>query len=201
MSIDEKRALIIVDAQKDFFTGGALAVKDAERIIEPLNTLSSAFFEANFPVFGCRDWHPKHHKSFKPDGPYPIHCVQGTPGAELHPDLATDGVFIVDKAYDKNDENMSAFADGRLLEMLKMTAVRGVYIGGVSTEFGVKATALDSIKAGFPTFVIWEAVITSRPDGEIDTAIAELVRAGVQFISMEEALSHLPTMSVVQAVL
>ena len=197
MGIDERRALIIVDVQNDFFSGGALAVSNAESVIMPLNRLTGAFFEANQSVFALRDWHPKDHKSFKPTGPYPVHCVQDTPGAKLHPDLMTDGVFVVDKAYKQDDEDMSAFADGRLLEMLKLTAVKSVYIGGVSTEFGVKATALDSIKAGFPTFIIWEAVITSRPDVEINTAIAELVRAGVQFVSIEEALSHLPKVSVV----
>lgn len=191
------KALVMVDVQNDFFSGGVLAVAGAEKVVDPLNRLARAFFEANMPVFACRDWHPGQHKSFKAfGGVYPVHCVQGTEGADLYPSLITSGVTVVDKAYRADDEDMSAFADGRLKDMMDLSMCKSIYIGGLTTEFGVKATALDALKHGFPTFIVQEAVVPAKPHNG-DRAIVELIKAGAQFVSIRETLQHLPKASIV----
>jgi len=191
------KAFVMVDVQSDFFKGGALEVPGAEGIVSRLNTIAQSFFEARMPVFACRDWHPADHVSFKENGgKYPVHCVQGSPGAELHPDLIQQGVTIVDKAYRRDDENMSAFADGRIKEMLDLSVCKTVFIGGLTTEFGIKATALDALRLGLEVFIVQEAIVPSKPHNG-DRAIAELVKAGAQFVSITEALSHLPKASIV----
>jgi len=188
----KQSALVIVDVQRDFFKGGVLVVPGAEAILEVCNRLSTAFFEASRPVFACRDWHPAEHNSFSR---YPPHCVQGTTGAELHPALNKVGVVLVDKAYRPEDENMSAFGDGRLAEMLKMSVVKNLYVVGISTEFGIKDTALDAVWLGLDVFVVEEGIASVGVDTG-DTAIADMVKEGVQFVKASEALSRLPKIKV-----
>jgi nicotinamidase/pyrazinamidase len=81
-------ALIVVDLQNDFLPGGALAVPHGEEVIAPLNHYIAAFAARGLPVFATRDWHPLNHCSFKENGgPWPVHCVQNTPGAAFAPGL------------------------------------------------------------------------------------------------------------------
>lgn len=191
------KALILVDVQHDFFKDGPLAVPHAESILPNLNRLTQAFFRANLPVFACRDWHPVGHKSFSSEGgPYPEHCIQGSKGADLHHSLLQNGITVVDKAYHVNDLDMSAFADGRLLEMLELSVVQSVYLAGISMEFGIKATALDALKLGLDTYLINEAIISCQPRHATKT-VAELGRAGGQFVSIDQVLEHLPKASIV----
>jgi nicotinamidase/pyrazinamidase len=191
------KAFVMVDVQRDFFDGGPLAVPGAEEIVGKLNRVAQAFFVAQQPVFACRDWHPTNHKSFKAQvGPYPVHCVQATDGAALHPGLIQQGVTVVDKAYKSSDDNMSAFADGRLKDMLDLSVCKAVYLGGLTTEFGIKATALDALGYGFQTYIILEAVVPAKPHSG-DKAIADLVKAGAQFVSITETLAHLPKANIV----
>jgi len=88
-------ALVMVDVQNDFTPGGALEVPDGDAVVEPLNRLAGRYKT----VFATRDWHPQDHHSFETEGgPWPIHCVQGTEGAELHPGLDRSRIDdVVDK--------------------------------------------------------------------------------------------------------
>jgi nicotinamidase/pyrazinamidase len=89
------QALIVVDVQNDFCPGGALAVPDGDAVVEPINRMAR---EASF-VVATRDWHPADHGSFaEQGGPWPAHCVQGTPGADLHAEIDQDQIdAVVDK--------------------------------------------------------------------------------------------------------
>src|SRR5215203_5369356 len=87
----KRRALIIVDVQNDFCPGGALAVQHGDEVVGPLNQLAREFLERGDIVVKSRDWHPPQTKHFAAyGGTWPIHCVQGTRGAEFHPDLIAD---------------------------------------------------------------------------------------------------------------
>ncbi|MGH7273756.1 MAG: isochorismatase family protein, partial [Nitrospiria bacterium] len=89
MKLDLHTALIIVHVQKDFCTGGALAVPQGGEVVPVMNRYIDLFLKSGAPIYATRDWHPFNHCSFKPQGgPWPIHCVQGTPGAQFHPLLA-----------------------------------------------------------------------------------------------------------------
>ena len=92
-----KDALIIVDVQNDFCPGGALAVRDGDQVVAALNGVSAAFEKAGLPVVATRDWHPGRTSHFKAyGGIWPSHCVQGTHGAEFHPDLVLGKDAVVD---------------------------------------------------------------------------------------------------------
>ena len=114
-------ALLIIDFQNDFVPGGALAVEGGDEIAEPIQKLAPHFDV----VAATRDWHPPDHVSFETEGgPWPVHCVQGTPGAELHP--AMDGVhvdFIVDIGRKREDEGYAGFEKSDLAEQLRRRGV------------------------------------------------------------------------------
>ncbi len=149
------KALIIVDVQNDFCPGGALAVKDGDKIISGINEIRHKFDE----IITTQDWHPIDHCSFKSNGGiWPIHCVQNTIGAELHKDLMSGYVNII-KGTMKNSDSYSAFYDDNgisigLLEYLVGCHIKQVYICGLATDYCVKFTALDAVKEGFKTYVI-----------------------------------------------
>jgi nicotinamidase/pyrazinamidase len=91
MAEDKRRALIIVDVQNDFCPGGSLAVERGDEVVEPLNQLARQFLARGDLVVKSRDWHPSGTKHFAAyGGTWPIHCVQGTHGAEFHPRLIED---------------------------------------------------------------------------------------------------------------
>src|SRR5215210_3009011 len=111
------RALVIVDFQRDFTPGGALAVAGGDEIAGRLNDLAhSGRFDL---VVATRDWHPPDHASFSDQGgPWPVHCVRDTPGAQLHPALDEHSVdMIVDKGQDATTEGYSGFEDTDLEEL------------------------------------------------------------------------------------
>ncbi len=84
MTNDKKKALIVVDVQNDFCPGGSLAVSQGNEVVAPLNKLMKEFLDRGEPVFKTRDWHPAKTKHFAAyGGTWPVHCVQGTPGAEF----------------------------------------------------------------------------------------------------------------------
>ncbi len=153
------KALIIVDVLNDFCLGGALAVKDGEGIIPGVNKIHYKF---DFSVT-IQDYHPKNHISFKSSGRggiWPDHCIQGTKGAEFHPDLS---LSIMDinflKGVNPNADSYSAFFDDDeistgLSEYLIQVGVDTVYICGLATDYCVKFTVLDALKEGFKTYVI-----------------------------------------------
>jgi nicotinamidase/pyrazinamidase len=143
------RALIIVDFQNDFTPGGALAVRDGDAIAPRIDALArSGDFDL---VVATRDWHPPDHGSFAAQGgPWPPHCVQGTPGAELHPALDRQLVdVVVDKGQDPGTEGYSGFEATGLAELLRDRGVDDVTVVGLATDYCVKNTALDALRQGF----------------------------------------------------
>jgi nicotinamidase/pyrazinamidase len=174
-------ALLIVDFQNDFTPGGALGVDGGDEIAARLNELAAdARFEL---VVATRDWHPPDHGSFREQGGiWPVHCVQGTPGAELHPDLDRTLVnVVVDKGQDVAADGYSGFEATLLEELLRAQGVDHVTIGGIATDYCVKNTALDALRLGFGVTVDSAAVrgVEVTP-GDSERALDEIRAAGGQ---------------------
>ena len=114
-------ALLIVDVQNDYCPGGAHPVPAGDAVVPVLNRWLRAAREKGIPVFVSRDWHPIDHRSFAPQGgPRPPHCVQGTDGAALHPDLQVPGnAVLLSKGDDAGHDAHSAFDGTRLAERLR----------------------------------------------------------------------------------
>jgi nicotinamidase/pyrazinamidase len=174
------RALVIVDFQNDFTPGGALAVPEGDEIAQRLNMLAhSGDFDL---VVATRDWHPPDHGSFaERGGPWPVHCVRDTPGAQLHPALDAQSVdVIVDKGRDPATEGYSGFEDTDLEELLRSHGIKDVTVVGLATDYCVKNTALDALRAGFGVQVDSDAVRGVDVDpGDSERALEELRAAGV----------------------
>jgi nicotinamidase-related amidase len=172
-------ALIIVDFQNDFTPGGALAVRDGDRIAERVNELAA---DPRFDlVVATRDWHPADHGSFaERGGPWPVHCVQGTDGAELHPSLARERVdVVIDKGTDPGTEGYSGFEGTTLGELLRERGIDSVTILGLATDYCVKNTALDALRQGLAVTVDSEGVRgVDVADGDSERALDELRSAG-----------------------
>jgi nicotinamidase/pyrazinamidase len=173
-------ALVIVDFQNDFTPpDGALAVPDGDAIAGRLNELAhSGAFDL---VVATRDWHPPDHGSFaERGGPWPAHCVADTPGAQLHPELDASVVdVIVDKGQDPGTEGYSGFEGTQLEQLLRERGIDEVTVVGLATDYCVKNTALDALRAGFQVAVDTSAVrgVEVAP-GDSERALEELREAG-----------------------
>jgi nicotinamidase/pyrazinamidase len=174
------RALVIVDFQNDFTPpDGALAVPEGDRIAERLNALArSGEFDL---VVATRDWHPPDHGSFaERGGPWPVHCVRDTPGAQLHADLDAAAVnVIVDKGQDPDAEGYSGFEATELGDLLRERGIEELTVAGLATDYCVKNTALDALREGFAVTVDTAAVrgVEVEP-GDSQRALEELRAAG-----------------------
>jgi len=179
-------ALVIVDVQNDFCPGGALPVAGGDEVVPVLNRYVEAFTAAGRLVVADRDWHPSETTHFvQYGGAWPAHCVQGTPGAEYHPDLRlTPETVHVLKGMGANEDAYSAFqgrdADGRVLgTLLADHGVRKLYVGGLATDYCVRATVLDGLKAGFEIVLLGDACrgVNVQP-GDDERAVEEMRAAG-----------------------
>jgi len=182
-------ALIIVDVQVDFCPGGALPVPEGDKIVPVLNEYIRKFDSAGALIIATRDWHPPNHISFRDyGGLWPQHCVQGTKGAEFHPDLRLPNkVLIVSKATDPKREAYSGFEGTGLDEMLRRFGVRRVFVGGLATEYCVKNTVLDALKYGFETFLLEDAVKGIDVNlGDTERAIREMLEKGAKKLSLTD---------------
>jgi nicotinamidase/pyrazinamidase len=196
-------ALVIVDFQNDFTPGGALPVPEGDTIAAPLARLLDRFDL----VVATRDWHPAGHGSFDgvelapgewrgsdPPATWPVHCVQGTPGAELHPalDRAKVGV-IVDKGADESEPGYSAFDGTGLAGLLRGRGVDRIVVAGLATDYCVRQTVLDALDAGFAVVVVEDAIrgVDVEP-GDSARAIAEMRAAGAVFVRSDEVAASAP---------
>jgi nicotinamidase/pyrazinamidase len=180
--VDSTRdALIIVDVQNDFCPGGALAVPQGDEVITTINRL----LKQRWLSVATMDWHPAEHSSFEPHGgPWPPHCVQGTTGAELHPDLDADSIQLTITKASRHDKDAYSGFDGTdLAIILREKGIERVVVCGIATDYCVKATAHDALKEGFEVFVLEDAIrgVEVNP-GDSQRAIEELRRAGAQVI-------------------
>ena len=185
--------LLIVDVQNDFCPGGALAVAQGDRVVPVLNRYIEIFSKDKNPVIASRDWHPRQTKHFKEcGGVWPVHCVQNTPGAAFHPALKLPPrTIIVSKGMDPEKDSYSAFQaiDERgqpLLEILKDLDVKELWIGGLATDYCVKASVLDALKY-FKVDLLVDAVkgVNIKPD-DSQKAMEEMIKSGAIKITLKE---------------
>jgi nicotinamidase/pyrazinamidase len=195
-------ALIVIDVQNDFCPGGALAVAEGDRIIPEINAMLRTF-----PVrVLTQDWHPADHMSFaanhpgaKPFGvtqmPYgpqvlwPVHCVIGTEGAELHADLQTDPAdLIIRKGFRAAIDSYSAFFENDnttptgLDGYLRARGVDAVTLVGLATDYCVAYSALDAARLGYDVTVRLSACRAIDLNGSLASALDQMRAAGVQLI-------------------
>lgn len=203
------KALIIVDVQNDFVPGGALAVQEGDQVVPVINRLQQHF---DF-IVATQDWHPRDHGSFAANHTgrqpgemidlyglrqvlWPVHCVQGSTGAEFHPDLyKSNWKAIFRKGSDKTVDSYSGFFDnGRrgdtgLGAFLEAEGVKSVFVCGLATDYCVKYTALDAISLGFETVLIKDACrAVNLKESDEAAAIEEMRAAGVRIQTAEEIL-------------
>lgn len=197
-------ALIVVDVQNDFCPGGALPVPEGDQVVPVVNRIQHGFEL----VVATQDWHPASHGSFAANHPgrkpgetielaglaqilWPVHCVQGTPGADLHSALDRSRIArVFPKGTDPSVDSYSGFFDnGRrsstgLDDYLKGRGVNGVYVCGLATDYCVKATALDAVGLGYRTCLIQDACrgVELRP-GDVRQAIDDMRAAGVVILT------------------
>lgn len=190
----EKAALILADIQNDFCPGGALQISEGDKVVPVANRYTKLFRESGLPVYITRDWHPPetiHFIAF--GGPWPPHCVQGTEGAEFHPDLDVPrDAVIISKGADPNTDSYSAF-DGkdergmRLAGSLKEKGVNHIFVGGLATDYCVRQTALDGLRSGFKVTILEDAVkgVDIKP-GDSERAIEEIRQSGAEVTTFEK---------------
>jgi nicotinamidase/pyrazinamidase len=203
------KALILVDIQNDFLPGGALAVSAGDTVIPVANTLQTVF-----PlVVATQDWHPVNHGSFAANHPgkkvfeqivlnglpqtlWPVHCVQGSSGADLASGLGRERIArIFPKGMDVGIDSYSGLFDNDhrkstgLGEWLKAKGVTEVFVCGLATDYCVKFTALDAAQYGFKTHFIEDASrgVNLQPN-DVKDAIAEMNRAGVATVQSADLL-------------
>ncbi|KAJ2894433.1 Pyrazinamidase/nicotinamidase [Zalerion maritima] len=212
------RAILVVDMQEDFCPpNGSLAVEDGREITALINSLLPLF-----PVrLATQDWHPTDHVSFasnhagkepfvdfttiiNPENPeekietrlWPDHCVQGSPGAALIPELDTSLIQdYVKKGTHPQCETYSAFCspfrkprgfgDTGLARKLRDQGVDEVWVVGLAADYCVQSTAVDAAKEGFPTFIIEEGTKAVDPSEWEATGRMAVVEAGVKVVSIE----------------
>lgn len=203
------RALILIDIQHDFLPGGALAVKEGDRVIPIANQLQPLFEQ----VILTQDWHPEDHGSFAKNNPgttigevielnglpqvmWPVHCLKGEEGAEFPVSLDTEQVSSVfRKGVDPGIDSYSGFFDnGRrratgLGDYLQEKDVQQVYLMGLATDYCVKFSALDAVSLGLETYLIVDGCRgVELAEGDIEAAIDEMEKAGVKIIESGELL-------------
>jgi len=170
-------ALIVVDVQNDFCPGGALGVDGGDQ----LGAVIAEAAAGAGTLVATRDMHPPNHISFREQGgPWPPHCVAGTPGAELHSSVAGLPFDLVhDKGRDPGREQYSDFDDSDLADRLRERGVTHVVVAGLATDYCVRATALDAIAAGFETTVLRDAIAAVDVEpGDGERALREIRAAG-----------------------
>ncbi|MCH7758957.1 bifunctional nicotinamidase/pyrazinamidase [Patescibacteria group bacterium] len=188
-----KKALVIVDVQNDFCPGGTLAVPQGDEVIKPLNKMIVYAHQHDWLIVASRDWHPAVTNHFQYyGGLWPNHCVKDTKGAEFHTDLNLDGITVISKATEPDQDGYSAFEgykhDGQTLaDLFESNNIKKVYIGGLATDYCVKASAIDAVKLGFKTFLLLDVcrAVNLKP-GDGEEAVKEMIDLGVKVINTRE---------------
>jgi nicotinamidase/pyrazinamidase len=188
VTYDSKTALAVVDVQNDFADpNGSLFVPGAPDIIATINSEIERAAAAGAVVVYTQDWHPPDTPHFAKDGgAWPVHCVIGTWGAELHPDLDVRGEVIRKgsggedgySGFSVRDPESGEVGSTRLESTLRDRGVERVVVIGLATDYCVKETALDALRRGFETTVLSKAVraVDLQP-GDGEAALAEIAAA------------------------
>jgi nicotinamidase/pyrazinamidase len=206
--MDLTSILLVIDMQYDFMPGGALAVAEGDNLVPLINALGKQFAG----VVITQDWHPAGHISFAsshsgrapfevttlPYGPqtlWPDHCVQGSPGAQLHAGLdLPHAQLILRKGCNAHIDSYSAFLEADrttptgLASYLKERGVQNVFVVGLALDFCVAWSALDARAAGFNTLVIADACRAIDMNGSLANAWRDMLAAGVKRIESEQIM-------------
>lgn len=192
--------LLVVDVQNDFCAGGALAVPDGDEVVAKINRLATAFAH----VLLTQDWHPPGHSSFASQHPghrpfdtiqlpygaqtlWPDHCLQGSHGAELHPELAIPRAeLILRKGYRVEIDSYSAFYENDrrtptgLAGYLRERGLRRLFLAGLATDYCVHYSALDGRREGFEVVLLLDACRGLDTNGSLAKALRAMHAAGVE---------------------
>jgi nicotinamidase/pyrazinamidase len=203
---DDQAALVVVDVQNGFVTGGGLAVPRGEEVVPVINRVAPLFVN----VVLTQDWHPAGHASFASSHPgkqpydvvelaygtqvlWPDHCVQGTVDAALHAGLRVpQAQVIVRKGFHPLVDSYSAFQEADRVTptgldgYLKQRGIRRLFVVGLATDFCVAWTALDARRAGYETWVIEDATRAIDLHGSLDAAWHDMAAQGVHRIQSTE---------------
>jgi len=183
-------ALVLVDVQNDFCPGGSLAVPDGDKTVPVLNREIERFVAAGRPIVASRDWHPEQTTHFQSGGgPWPVHCVAGHPGAAFHPDLKLPAqAIVVSKGTGATEDAYSAFqarddAGRDLKRILHERGAKRLVVGGLATDYCVRATVLDALKSGYPVSVLRDGVRGVDVNaGDSARALDEMRAAGATIV-------------------
>lgn len=187
-------ALLIIDVQNDFCPGGALPVADGDQVVAPLNRAIELFAAHSLPIFASRDWHPADSTHFQQQGgPWPAHCVQGSAGAAFHRELRLpETAIILSKGVEPQADGYSVFEgiswNGQpFAELLAGFGVEHLVVGGLATDYCVRATVLDALQRGLAVTVLIDGVagVNLRP-GDSQRALEEMEEAGARKLLTNE---------------
>ena len=205
----EDDVLVVVDVQRDFCSGGALAVADGDAVVAPVNRLMDHFRH----VILTQDWHPADHSSFAAQHPgrqpfdvirmpygeqrlWPVHCVIGTPGAEFHPQLdPTRAELVLRKGFRREIDSYSAFIENDhatetgLAGYLRERGLRRVFVAGLALDYCVGFSALDARRLGFEAWLISDATRAVDPGESMTRMQQHLATGGVACLTSDALLA------------
>lgn len=205
--MEKRNALLVIDIQNDFCPSGALPVPEGDKVIPTINKLMDKFYK----VVATQDWHPENHISFARNHPgkkeyniiningesqvlWPVHCVWGTKGADLNPEIITKKFDIIIRkgsnpkidsysAFKENDKKTITGLDG----YLKNLGIDQVYLSGLALDYCVFYSAIDCKELGFETYVILDATRgIDSPSGNIEKALDSMRDRGIRIINSKD---------------
>jgi nicotinamidase/pyrazinamidase len=185
---ESRSALLLVDVQKDFCAGGALAVPGGDRVVPVLNRHIAEAVARGWPVYASRDWHPATSRHFRAyGGEWPPHCVQGTEGARFHEELRLPpSTIVISKGESPDSQGYSPFEGqtingGTFLSDLQQREIDHLYVGGLATDYCVKHAVVDALRSGLKVTVLADAIagVDVQP-GDSERALAEMQAAGAE---------------------
>jgi nicotinamidase/pyrazinamidase len=187
-SLTTHDALLVADIQNDFLPGGALGIRGGDDIVPVLLNYIDRFHSKGLPIFLTRDWHPPNHCSFRSQGgPWPPHCIAGSPGSLPPRAFETPlSAVIIYKAIDADREAYSAFQDTALGRHLKSIGVQRLFIGGLATDYCVLNTVKDARAGGYEVRLLMDGIkaVNLQPD-DGPKAEQEMIRLGAVPVRLE----------------
>lgn len=188
IALDKGDALIVIDVQNDFLAGGRLAVPEGDQVIPVINRYIDRFIQRQLPVFATRDWHPENHGSFiQQGGPWPAHCIAGSPGAEFARNLHLPAAALVfSTGIEVEKDGYSGFENPDLNKQLQKLGISRLFIGGLATDYCVLNTVCDALDLHYKVFLLADAVRAVNvysQDGE--QAINKMVLKGAVPITLD----------------
>ena len=193
MQLNQHDALIVIDVQNDFCPRGALAVATGAQVAAAMTRAAAAFADNGAKVYATRDWHPAGHASFiEQGGPWPPHCVQGTVGAEPHPDLSLPGdAIVIHKGASIDKDAYSGFVDSGLEDQLKAADITRLFVGGLATDYCVLNTVVDALDLGFETHVLTDAIgaVDAEPNDGL-RALHLMEASGARLSTIADVLAN-----------